>query len=163
MNIGSMVSNISTQGLMRIAPKVERLAGRDLPADIHAGPVSSDVQDWREIMTEVNRYQPPVSGQLTARAMLAHQDARRQSLESGNWLIPGAGLAARPGEFIGGNIAGLNDDGTHTVFTSMAEAEEHARNFQQNMLEQLMAAINAARATDPQQINDNNSGFNITV
>ena len=82
----------------------------------------------------------------------ARSAARQQAIANGT-IFQGNGLS--PG-------FALHEDGTFTIFNSVQEREDSAKQWTQNLLERMMEAINAMKATDSQKP-QNGGKLNITV
>ena len=168
MNLGNIMSNISTQTLMRIAPKVESLAGRNLRELPHpdANRLSQEDTTLGEIRNAIGAYQTE-SRMTMAEAKESLMAMRRAGLTESRRSMHESGMLAniRPGQHIASHSFNI-ETGEFITHASDADFREHMfnsqRDFEQNMINQLMEAINAARATNTQPA-DNGSGINITV
>ena len=168
MNIGNIMSNISPQTLMRIAPKVESLAGRNLQELPHpnANRLSQEDITLGEIRNAIGGYQTE-SRMTIAEAKESLMAMRRAGLTEARRMAHESGMLnnLRPGQHIASHSFNI-ETGEFRTYASDEEFRESMfrsqREFEQNMISQLMEAINAARATNPQPT-DNGSGINITV
>lgn len=155
MNVSSFINNISHAALMQIAPKVEKLANRNLTKLPHPDinrPLSEEDLALREIRTALDAYAPrePHNPRGTMMAPIPEISAlRRARHEAG--LLKGAA----PGQSVGMHSFNLE---TREVRTYNSVEEFRASMFraqreqEQNMISQLMEAINALRATNPQPL-----------
>ena len=135
------ISNVSTQTLMRIAPKVENLIGRDIPTRAPMNePMSPEMEAFAEIRAAIAPYQPPTQINM-AQFMAARSASLRQRIANGQM-----NLNARPGESVGQGGFVLHDDGTFTLLNTKEEFQESVRQWQQDLLNRLMDAINNVRA-----------------
>jgi len=148
MSISNIIGSMSHQTLQRLAPKVERAVN---------GTASED--DRALIALEINNHSPsPIQGEqgiaAPNRALLEH---RRQRMEAHGG---GADFPLTRGMLTPG-ADGSFQNATLTTFNSVEEMRAAMRESEQNSLQLLMEAINAMRATDPQQ--NSGSGINITM
>ena len=149
MAITNIIGSMSPKTLQRLAPKVERAIN---------GTASED--DRAHIALEINKHTPsPIRGEQGVaepnRALLAHRRQRMEAHGEGvnfpltrGMLTPGA-----DGSF---------QNATLTTFNSAEEMRAAMRESEQNNINLLMDAINALRATNPQQPNDG-GGLNVTI
>jgi len=161
------MSNISPQTLMRIAPKVESLAGRNLQDLPHpnANRLSQEDRTLDAIRNEIGVYQTE-SRMTTAEIKESLMAMRRGGLTAARRAAHESGMLnnLRPGQHIASHSFNI-ETGEFITHSNDAEFREHMfrsqREFEQNMISQLMEAINALRATDAQA--QNGGGINITV
>ena len=120
------ISNVSTQTLMRIAPKVEKLVGRDIPlrAPMNNEPMPPEMEAFAEIRAAIAPYQPPLQINM-AQFMAARSASRQQRIANGQM-----NLNARPGESVGQGGFVLHDDGTFTLLNTEEEFQESVRQWQ---------------------------------
>ena len=166
MNIGNIMSNISAQTLMRIAPKVENLAGRDLTQLPHPNVNNLSQEDAviGAIRSEIGEYQTE-SRMTIDEARESLMAMRRAGLTESRRAMHESGMLdnLRPGEFIAAHSFNI-ETGEFRTYANAAEARDsmfqRQRESEMNMINQLMDAINALRATDPPQ---DGGGINITM
>jgi len=149
MNVNTAVRNMSNETLTRIAPKVERLLeNRNSDGSLNLQ-TREDEDMLHKLVNEAHQHLPRPCMVQFAQARSA---ARQQAMANGT-IFQGNGLS--PG-------FSLHEDGTFTIFNSVQEREESSRQWTQNLLERMMEAITAMKATDSQKPSSGN-GFNITV
>lgn len=166
MNLANIMSNISSQTLMRISQKVESLAGRNLQELPHPNANNRSQEDITlgEIRNEIGAYQTE-SRMTIAEATESLMSMRRAGLTASRRAMHESGMLAnlQPGQHIASHSFNL-ETGEFRTYANDAEFIDSMfrsqREFEQNMINQLMEAINALRATNPQQPE---SGLNITV
>ena len=158
--------NISTQTLARIAPKVEKLAGRNLQNLPHPDANRRSQEDilLGEIRNEIGAYRPESQMTLSdakesimAMRRAGLTDARRAMHESGmlNNIRPGQHIASHSFNTETGEFRTYSSDAEFrdSMFRSQRESD-------QNMINQLMEAINAMRANNQ---NNGEGGINIVL
>ena len=167
MNLENILSNISPQTLMRIAPKVENLAGRNLQELPHPNAHNRSQEDiiLGEIRTEIGAYQ--TEDRMTIEeARESLMAMRRAGLTASRRARHESGMLdnVRPGEHIASHSFNI-ETGEFRTHTNDTEFREHMfrtqRESDQDMIRQLMEAITALRATDAQP--QNVGGFNVTA
>jgi len=142
MTIGSLPA----QSLQRIAPYVERLAGREIPPENPNAPLTEDQIALRVIRREVMSHNPLATAADAEHFRSVLSDFRQQRIANGESLTGAFGF--------NNNVA--------SPINSQQDMLNFSHNANLDMLAQLMEAITAMRATDPQQIN-NSGGLNITI
>jgi len=162
------MSNISPQTLMRIAQKVESLAGRNLQELPHPNANSLSQEDITldAIRNEIGVYQTE-SRMTVDEAKESFMTMRRTGLTASRRAMHESGMLAnlRSGQHIASHSFNI-ETGEFRTYANDAEFKDamfrSQREFEQNMINQLMEAINALRATNPQQP-ESGSNLNITV
>ena len=158
-------SNISHATLMQIAPKVEKLANlnlRDLPHPDINRPLTEAELALNEIRLALSAYAPQErhNPRGTMMAPIPEISAMRRARHEAGLLA-----GAAPGENVGMWMFDLETRQLQT-FNSVAEFRnaifQAQRDDEQNMVNRLMEAINALRATNPQPP-ANADGLNITI
>jgi hypothetical protein len=144
LNMNINVNNVSHATLMRIAPLVEQLAGKDIPVGSPNSPVTREMEIFGEIRAALAPYRAPISIDM-GQFMAARSAASQQR-------VVGCPIRAnaRPGELVGGGAFALHADGSFTI-KSIEEFWEGTRQRQQDLISRLMERINELRATDTQQ------------
>ena len=149
---------------MRIAPKVESLANRDLTELAHPNPDQLSEEDLalREIRRVVGEYAPQErhSSRGTVMAPIPEISAlRRARHEAGllDGLAPGQSAGMHSFNTVTGEVRSYNsvEEFRASMFRAQREGE-------QNMISQLMEAINALRASNPQPPSTG-TGINVTI
>jgi hypothetical protein len=144
MNMNINVNKVSHATLMRIAPLVEQLAGKDIPVGSPNSPVTREMEIFGEIRAALAPYRAPMSIDM-GQFMAARSASRQHRMDNG--LIR---ANARPGELVGGGAFALHADGSFTI-KSVEEFLEGTRLRQQDLISRLLERINELRAADTQQ------------
>jgi len=139
------ISGLPTSVLQRIAPDVERLAGREIAPESDA-PLTEDQLALRRIRREVMSHNPAGTAADSVHLSSMLSDSRQQRIADGQSLTGAFGFNNNVGNALSGQ----------------QEMRNLSHNANLDMVAQLMDAINALRANNPQQPN-NGSGFNVTV
>jgi len=141
MNINTAVRNMSSDTLTRLAQKVEHLhKNRSSDGSIKMQ-TKEDEDMFNKIVNEAHQHSPHPCAFQFSQARSAYRQHR---------IANGTVFDQSP--IIQGSTHGfaLNDDGGFTIFKSAQERDEHNRQWTKNLIESLMEAITAMRATNPQ-------------